>query len=437
VRKLIRLLPIPATALICLIAAASAGAAPSPGIEVAPGVYLQSAAALTQGARSPAPPPRPTALRSAASRIVGGHETSIGRWPWQVAINYVLPPPRKPLFTCGGSLVAPNVVVTAAHCVTLGSENFRPPSEFAAITGRTRLSSDRGRVHQLADYYLFVDASGKPLWDRNTVAWDAVFMVLKQPSSRTPIKIAGPDESILWAPGQRAFITGWGTTKAGTDNEVAKNKPSNVLRQGRIRMISDSACNDVYGPAVISSLMVCAGLDAGGVDACSGDSGGPLVVATDRSDYRLVGDTSFGAGCGLPGIPGVFGRIAADPMRSALGNGIKAVTGHGVIGSGALTPNRFRVSERSHDRSRGTVQITLNVPGRGKVLLHRTNGSREATAWPRRAGGARVRVRPRGAVRRRLAHHGGRARRPVRITYTPIGGEPHTKNIRVTLVHRR
>lgn len=423
-------LSILATCAFLLTGASSAAAAPP--IEVAPGVYLRAASELTPGGGAPADPVSARAVGKAAPRIVGGHETTVGRWPWQVAIDYVRPDPFPPIFTCGGSLVAPNVVVTAAHCVTLGSANFRPPSEFAAITGRTRLSSDRGKVHSLTDYYLFVDADGKPLWSPKTVAWDAVFMVLDTPSSRKPIKIAGPTEGALWLPGQRAFITGWGTTKAGTDAEVANEKTVDVLRQGRVRTISDAACNEVYGPVVIPSLMVCAGLGAGGVDACSGDSGGPLVVATDGRGYRLIGDTSFAAGCGLPGIPGVFGRLAGDPMRSALGNGIRAITGANVIGAGATPPNRFAVRGRKRDRSNGSVVLTLNVPGRGKVLLHRSKRSREATAWPRRAGGTSVRVRPRGPVERRL-DRGRRVRLRVRITYSPLGGEPRTETVGVAL----
>ena len=432
--RIARIPSIVATTLVAVAVGLPGHAGAAQGIEVAPGVYLQAASELTAGARAK-PAPAIAAARTAAPRIVGGHETTVDKWPWQVAIDYLRPDPFPPIFTCGGSLVAPNVVITAAHCVTLGSANFRPPNEFGAITGRTRLSSDRGTVHSLVDYYLFVDEDGKPLWSPKTVAWDAVFMVLDTPSGRKPIKIAGPTEGALWLPGQRAFITGWGTTRAGTDAETGNDKSVDVLRQGRIRTISDATCNDVYGPVVIPSLMVCAGLMGGGVDACSGDSGGPLVVPTDGRGYRLIGDTSFAAGCGLPGIPGIYGRLAADPMRSALGNGIRAVTGVNVIGAGATPPNRFAIRGRSQDRSNGTVVLTLNVPGRGKVLLHRTHASREVSGWPRRAGGASVRVRPRGSVERRL-DRGGRIRLRVRITFTPLGGEPLTKTARVTLVGR-
>ena len=84
--------------------------------------------------------------------------------------------------------------------------------------------------------------------------------------------------------------------------------------------------------------MLCAGEVAGGKDTCQGDSGGPLVSPVNGGGFRLVGDTSFGAGCAQPGFPGVYGRVGADPIRSAIGTGVQSIAGVDVLGSGARAP---------------------------------------------------------------------------------------------------
>jgi secreted trypsin-like serine protease len=61
--------------------------------------------------------------------------------------------------------------------------------------------------------------------------------------------------------------------------------------------------------------MLCAGYPQGGTDTCQGDSGGPLLVPVGH-DLRLVGATSFGAGCGRPGKPGVYARVAEGPIKT-------------------------------------------------------------------------------------------------------------------------
>src|SRR5690242_8484951 len=93
-------------------ASQAAAAAPEPGTEVAPGVYLESALHLTEAgstSRPGAAAVSPAARSVVADRIVGGHRTTVRKWPWQVALRYRRPDPYPPLFNCGGSLVAPNV----------------------------------------------------------------------------------------------------------------------------------------------------------------------------------------------------------------------------------------------------------------------------------------------------------------------------------------
>jgi hypothetical protein len=436
---------------VALLASAPAARADDPldgaRIEVAPGIYLARASEQVRpsdpdGAGDAEPVAASAIGPAARPRVVGGTRTTIARRPWQVSIGYLPIDPHNAFknHSCGGTLVAPNVVVTAAHCMTLGpNRNFRPPEEFQVVSGRTKLSSHKGQEHALADYYWFVDGDGTPLWNPETIEWDVVFLVLDDDANQDPIKIAGPGEEAVWAPGRRAFATGWGSTKAGTDAEI-ESKQSDVLRQARIEMISDPVCGSVYGPILFPDVMVCAGDLAGGVDVCSGDSGGPLVVPVAGGDHRLVGDTSFADGCGLPDTPGVYGRLAADPIRGALQNGIEIVTGADVVGSEAVPSNTFGFGRRTHQPRKAAARISVRVPGRGQLLLHFTKRSRGAVAWPREAGTAHLSVRPRFKTLRRM--NGGRSGRVARIlvrprvTYTPMGGEPRTKPLRIHLVKR-
>ena len=304
-----------------------------PGSRVAPGVFLAEVAD-----RGPSAERQAEAGESEFQlRIVGGNTTTIAEWPWQAAVTL------NPAFYsgnglqrqfCGGSLVAPTIILTAAHCVHKAGNTFYPVSDHASITVRTTLSnSSQGQEIAWSNYYIFVDASGKPLFNPQTFDWDVVFAQLSSPSpssNSTPIQLAGANEASFWAPGnENAWATGWGTTSSGGSR-------SDTLREVNIDRIADSTCgaSTSYGGYFHSETMVCAGEMAGGQDSCQGDSGGPLVSPIGGGAFRLIGDTSWGNGCGLPNFPGVYGRVAQNPMCSALQSGIQTVAGVNVVGSG-------------------------------------------------------------------------------------------------------
>ncbi len=92
---------------------------------------------------------------------------------------------------------------------------------------------------------------------------------------------------------------------------------SDTLRVATVPIVTDSGCAVDYGVYFNSSTMVCAGYTQGGIDTCFGDSGGPMQAAMGGG-YRLVGITSWGAGCAQPNAPGVYTRVAGDGLRSAV-----------------------------------------------------------------------------------------------------------------------
>ena len=280
------------------------------------------------------------AAESGGGDVVGGSTTTIEEWPWQVAV--ASPPDGRDGFErqfCGGSLVSPTAVVTAAHCAFDSDvQAFLQPADFSAITGRTVLSSSAGAETRVSDVIYFADLEGTPvpqsvgtapvgprLYDEDSSVWDVAVLELATPAPAParPIAIADASERDLWDAGDTAYATGWGdTTGLGTFPDD--------LREVEMEVIADSDCGDgnSYGTIFVPAVMVCAGVPTiGGKDTCQGDSGGPLVVPAGDGSFRLIGDTSFGDGCGLPERPGVYGRIADSTMRPAVMAGVAAADG--------------------------------------------------------------------------------------------------------------
>jgi hypothetical protein len=295
-------------------------------------------------------PASAAAAPSGSDRIVGGEATTIEEWPWQVGI-------ARPPSTggdgfdrqfCGGSLIAPSMVLTAAHCVYDDDVNeFLPPTDFSVITGRTTLSSSAGAEIPASELIYFVDvggvatpqsqgapSQGTSLYQPDvSSAWDVALLRLASaaPAPAAPIQIAGPGERIIWEPGDAAFVTGWGdTTGAATY--------ADDLQEAEVEIVADADCATAYGTSFLAETMVCAGIyPLGGKDSCQGDSGGPLVSPAGDGSFRLVGDTSFGIGCALPGLPGVYGRVADDPMRSAISRAVPPAVSTGQISPPAVS----------------------------------------------------------------------------------------------------
>lgn len=268
--------------------------------------------------------------------IVNGQPAKIADWPWQVALvdskRSGLRSSTRSRFFCGGSLLTPEIVITAGHCVA--DLEQREAKRIEVISGRTRLNNEaRGTVARVAELIMPLRPNGKRRFSSKfgVANWDVALLRLKTPAEGQPIKLAGVDEAASWGPGQVVRTTGWGVTAA------ENYRTSSVLRVATQVMLGDGVCRLANGRVYDAKTMNCLGGPSTNTSTCFGDSGGPLVAPVG-TEYRLIGLTSFGDASCRPVIPSVDSRIAGDPMRRWVRETVLELSGIDPVGSGGVVP---------------------------------------------------------------------------------------------------
>ena len=255
---------------------------------------------------------------SGISRMVGPYTEAGGLVPWQVSLQH----PDYGGHFCGGSLISPSWVLTAAQCLN----RFNDPSksndpsepdvsgpdvgEITVMRGSLSLSSggQRRSVKRFVihDGYAPDASRGVSAHDIALVQLADRFMVMH----RETVQLQSPQlERAFGSPGACSMVTGW----VHTDDELTNRQPLPDRMQGvDLPVVDNRTCAAAMSDlGEVTDEMVCAGYEQGGLDACQGFSGSPLVVPGGVTGWSQLGIASWGeSSCGKAGTYGVYTRVA-------------------------------------------------------------------------------------------------------------------------------
>ena len=241
------------------------------------------------------------------AKIVDGITAPAGKFPFQTALIFSGAPEGSEQLGqfCGGSLIAQDWVLTAAHCVPntepdeidvfVGSNVLPTGGGSPTPAGAARIHVDDIIVHEAYD----------PATNDNDIA--LLHLVGPAPATLATAVTADADLDKQYAvPLGDAVVIGWGATAEG-----ASTTPQ--LMRVWVDIQDSALCQANYQQVIpsiqISDNMLCAGLPEGGQDSCQGDSGGFLGAPLGNGKYVQLGIVSWGVGCARPKLFGVYTRV--------------------------------------------------------------------------------------------------------------------------------
>ncbi|KAL4878712.1 trypsin-like cysteine/serine peptidase domain-containing protein [Aspergillus karnatakaensis] len=227
-----------------------------------------------------------------AHSIIGGTDVPIQEYPYQVSIFV------RGTFAGGGSILSPNTILTAAHCVSGASvDSFTVRSGSSARTsGGTLLEVESITIHPQYN---------QPVALENDIALITLAENLTFTEEIQPIALPemdGGTRKVSETPEteDQVVISGWGAVNEGKTYSA-------TLRAVTVDVLNSTDCAAAYEDYAfaITEGMFCAGVEGGGMGTCQGDSGGPVVA-----DGVVVGIVSWEIGCAREESPAVDTRVA-------------------------------------------------------------------------------------------------------------------------------
>lgn len=254
-------------------------------------VLLSVTAMSAQGAAAAdlTPKPAPAAI---ASRVVGGTavDQAVTPTPWFALLTTKW---RWDVGYCGATVIGPQWIVTAAHCVKDRHDKLNRFRSYAQLNPAN--SDDTGG--RIAFKRVIVNPRFRESTLQNDIALIQTSTIMDVPALGFAAPGSGP------AAGTALEVFGFGATRR-------RGGISPVLNMAALIDLTDPAgkCG-AHGTDYYPAVMLCAGVGTGERDACQGDSGGPLTASDPNR--RLVGIVSWGEACASARFPGVYTRVSA------------------------------------------------------------------------------------------------------------------------------
>ncbi|MEV7150020.1 trypsin-like serine protease [Streptomyces sp. NPDC093084] len=313
-------LPVAAAAVAALIST-SASADTGPAVTGGPAVSAPSQATVKQRVADAVDAVDGRAGSKTASssgsavspKIIGGGTATIASAPWMAQLWYddtrgTDSTSDDIAFFCGGTVVSPTKILTAAHCV---KDEHGKAYNWAAngfvISGTASLL-DSTDLHG-GTFSRVLRQWNHPSFSPTTINNDIAVLTLTAPVKATPIKLTTSTDTTSYKAGTSAKVYGWGRTSSTSDDISA------TLKTATLPMQSDSTCSGYFGSLYTKTHMVCAGKPATGSNSgstatCNGDSGGPLVVGGRIAGVVSWGVTQNGVECVVRGSYSVFTKVS-------------------------------------------------------------------------------------------------------------------------------